>query len=77
MTAYRWSQKANQERKKDGTTLGCGKTKDTFHKGLTTEERLSDILKRIRKGESLVSIAKLYGCSYQAIQSLRRTHAGT
>jgi hypothetical protein len=34
----------------------------------------ADILMRLAKKESMASIAKLYGCTYQAIQRIKRTY---
>lgn len=51
--------------------------KGTYHKGISSGEELGDILLRLTKGESLVSIARQYGCSYQAIQQIRNRYART
>lgn len=34
-------------------------------------KHVPDILLRLSKGQSMASIARLYGCTYQAIQRIR------
>lgn len=54
------------------------RTKEYVKKDRTYNYKLGkyrqDILTRLSKGESMASIARLYGCSYQAIQHIKAIH---